>query len=133
MKNCLSSQIVATKVPVFIVLKCGACYLNLNLHHPITYPCGTDIFVMNLLLCTYWNGQFDDHIIHEGMGLFPYADHGRAVSDIRSISWILFTFLGITVHCKFGKQPFIDTHSTDSEARDFYIVTKMEEYICNIL
>ena len=97
------------------------------------YPNGAGISVMNLILCTYRNGQFDDYIIYEGMRLFVDADYARVVSDCLSISSILFTFLGITFYCKFVKQPFVNNHSTESETRAFYIVTRMEDYICHIL
>ena len=44
MKNRLSSYIVGNTVPVFIGPKCGAHYLNYNLHRPIMYPRGADIY-----------------------------------------------------------------------------------------
>ena len=34
---------------------------------------------------------------------------------------------------KFGKHTFIATHYTESEVHTFYIVTKMEEYLRQIL
>ena len=97
------------------------------------YPRGADIYGTNLLWCTYGNCQFDEHIIHNGLELFVDSNHAHVVDDLCSISCILFTFLGITVHWKVGKQTFITTHSTDSEVRTFYIVTKMDEYLRHIL
>ena len=47
------------------------------------YPRGAGIYGMNLLLCTDVNGQFGDHIICEGMGLFVDPYHARVVSDRR--------------------------------------------------
>ena len=132
-KICLSSYIVGANLPVFIDLNCGSWYTNSNLHLTIMFPRGAGLSGMNLILCTYGNGQFNDNIMYKGMRLFVDADHARVVFDIRSIYFILFNFLGFTVHCKFVKQPFINTHSTDLETSAFYIVTKMEDYICHIL
>ena len=98
MKNRLSSYIVGNTVPVFIGPKCGAHYLNYNLHCPIMYPCGADIYGTNLLWCTYGNCQFDEHIIRNGLEFFVDAYHDCAVADLWSISCIIFTFIGITVH-----------------------------------
>ena len=97
------------------------------------YPRGADLSGTNLLWCTYGNFQFDKHIIRNGLELFVDADHAYAVSDLCSISCILFTSIGITLHWKVGKQTFIFTHFTESEVRNFYIVTKMEEYLRQIL
>ena len=133
MTNHLYSYIFVNSVPALIGLKCGACYLNSNLQCPIIYPRGYDISVTNLLRYTYVNGQFYEQIIRNGLSLFVDADHACAVADCRSISCILFMLLGVTVHWKVGKHPFIATNSTDSEVRTFYIVTKMAEYICHIL
>ena len=90
------------------------------------YPRGADLSGTNLLWCTYVNLHFYDNIIRNGLELFVDADHVRAVADLCSISCIIFTFIGITNHWKVGKQNSIATHSTESEFRTFYIVTKME-------
>ena len=113
MTNSLYSFIFCTNAPVFIDLKCVARYFNSKLHHPIIYPCGADISGTNLLRCTYGNGQFDEQIIHNVMELFVGIYHSYDVDDHRSISFIIFTLLGVTVHCKFGKKPCISTHPTD--------------------
>ena len=97
------------------------------------YPCGADLAGTKILWCTYGNVQFDEHIIRNGLELFVDADHAHDVTDLYSIYYILFTFLGITVYWKVGKKTFITTHSTDSEVCTLYIVTKMEEYLRHIL
>ena len=81
MTNRLSSYIVGTTVPTFIEPKCGARYLNSNLHHPNMYPRDADISGTNLLWCTYGNFQFDEHIIRNGLKLFVHDDHARAIAD----------------------------------------------------
>ena len=97
------------------------------------YPCGDDIAGTNLLWCMYGNCQFDEHIIRNWPELFVYSDHAYSIVYLCSISCILFTFIGITFHWKVGKHTFITTHSTDSEVHIFYIATKNEEYIGQIL
>ena len=89
------------------------------------YPCGTDLYGMNLIQITYVNGHFDYQIIRNSMEFFVDADHACAVADHRSISCILLNFLVFTIHCKFYKHPCIATHSTDSKVCAFYITTKM--------
>ena len=63
------------------------------------------------------------------MKLFIDANHDRAVANSLSISCIIFTFISMVVHCKFGKQPFVATHSTYYEFRTFYIATMMADHI----
>ena len=80
MKNRLSSYIIGNTVRVFIGPKCGAHYLNYNLHRPIMHPRGADIYGTNLLWCTYGNCQFGEHIIRNGLEFFVDADHACAVA-----------------------------------------------------
>ena len=97
------------------------------------YPHGADLAVTNLLFCTYENFQFDEYFICSGQELFVYDYYSRDVADLCSISCIIFTSLGITNHCKVSNKTFIVTHSTESEVCTFYIVTKMENYLRQIL
>ena len=64
---------------------------------------GANISGTKLSWCTYENGQFDEHIIRDGVELFVDYDHACAVAYFHSISCILFNFLGVTVHWKVGK------------------------------
>ena len=64
MVNILSSYNVCTHLPVFVVLKCCAQYLNYNMYCSIMYHSGSDLDDMNLLWYAYVNGQFYEHIIH---------------------------------------------------------------------
>ena len=79
------------------------------------------------------NGNFDDHIIFNGLEFFFDADHACAVNDRFSVYFILLTFINVDVNFKVDKQPCVSTHSTDSEVCVFYIATKMSEYIRQIL
>ena len=47
------------------------------------YPRGAGLSVMKLLLYTFVNGHFGDHVICEGLGLFVDADHSNVflISD----------------------------------------------------
>ena len=91
------------------------------------------IFLEKKNLCTYVNGQFDENSIHNRLEFFVDSDHVHAVTYCRSISCILFIFLGVTVHWKVCKWTCIATHSSDSEVIAFYIATKMADYLRHIL
>ena len=67
------------------------------------------------------------------MELSVDSNHRHEVYDIHYIYCIISTFIGVVFNYKFGKQPCIAYHSTDSEVCSLCIVTKTKYNLCQIL